>query len=370
MTEAKKQTMEEKLKILDITHKAIEKQFGKNTINRLDASAYEPVPSISTGILELDDITGVGGYPVGRIIELSGAEASGKTTVALHAIAETQKNGGICAFIDVEHSLDTTYANSLGVNLKDLWLSQPDYGEQALEVVDSLVQSGVVDLIIVDSVSALVPLAELEGEMGDQQMALQARLMSKAMRKLSGVISKTSTICLFISQLRDNIGGYGPKKVTGGGNSLKFYSSIRLDVKRIETVVKGTDAVGTMVRIETKKNKVSAPFRKCEVENEFGKGFTKANSIINLGVKYECIQKAGSWYSIGEERIGQGKDNVKKYFNEHPEMLSEIEVKVREAMKPEIMVLDEPSKPEPKVRKKKGDFKNEPEIELPIEATE
>jgi recombination protein RecA len=359
-------TTEEKLKKLDAVHNSIDKKHGKNTIRKLN-SDVEPFPSLSSGILELDEILGIGGYPLGRIVEIYGPESGGKTTIALHAIAETQKNGGICAFVDAEHALDPKYAQNLGVNLDELWLSQPDTGEAGLDVVQQLVESEVVSLIVVDSVSALTPEAEINGEMGDSHMGLQARLMSQAMRKLTGAIGKSNTVVIFINQIRMKIGVmFGSPETTTGGRALKFYASVRIDVRRKETLTKGEDAYGTTIKLKTAKNKVASPFRLVEVENTFGKGVTKLNSILNLAVKYELIDKAGSWYSYGEEKIGQGRENAKLFLEKNPDIANELELKIKEKILPEFVEFARnEEKVEAPKRRKKADKKEE-EIEVDV----
>jgi recombination protein RecA len=329
---------EEKAKALEAARLQIEKQFGAGSLIKLgshdNAAGIEVVPS---GSILLDEALGIGGYPRGRIVEIFGPESSGKTTLALHAIAEAQKLGGTAAFVDAEHALDPVYAKNLGVNIDDLWVSQPDNGEQAMEITDSLVRSGAVDVIVVDSVAALTPQAEIEGDMGDAQMGAQARLMSQALRKLTATIGKSRAILIFINQIRMKIGVmFGNPETTTGGNALKFYASVRLDVRKIETieVSKDTDALGNRVRVKVVKNKVSPPFRKIEIELMFGKGISAIGSLLDCAVKYDMIKKSGAWYSYGDEKIGQGKDNARDYLEQHPDFAQELEVKLRQKIFP------------------------------------
>ena len=310
----------------------IEKQFGKGSIMRLgDEHASMKVPSISTGSLELDIALGIGGIPRGRITEIYGPESSGKTTLTLHVIAEAQKLGGIAAFVDAEHALDPAYAKKLGVNTDELLVSQPDTGEEALEITESLVRSGAIDIVVIDSVAALVPRAEIEGEMGDAHMGLQARLMSQALRKLTAVIAKSKTSVVFINQIRHKIGVmFGSPETTTGGNALKFYASVRLDIRRIDTIKVGEDAIGNRVRVKVVKNKVSPPFRQAEFDIMYDSGISRTAGILDLGVKYNIIQKAGTWYSYKDERIGQGRENAKSYLDQHPDSAKEIEEKVKQ----------------------------------------
>jgi len=310
----------------------IEKQFGKGSIMRLgDEHASMKVPSISTGSLELDIALGIGGIPRGRITEIYGPESSGKTTLTLHVIAEAQKLGGIAAFVDAEHALDPTYAKKLGVNTDELLVSQPDTGEEALEITESLVRSGAIDIVVIDSVAALVPRAEIEGEMGDAHMGLQARLMSQALRKLTAVIAKSKTSVVFINQIRHKIGVmFGSPETTTGGNALKFYASVRLDIRRVDTIKVGEDAVGNRVRVKVVKNKVSPPFRQAEFDIMYDSGISRTAGILDLGVKYNIIQKAGTWYSYKDERIGQGRENAKSYLDQHPDSAKEIEEKIKQ----------------------------------------
>ena len=329
---AKAGVNEEKQKALEAARLQIEKQFGQGSLMKLGshegAAGIETIPS---GSILLDEALGVGGYPRGRVIEIYGPESSGKTTLALHAIAEAQKKGGIAAFIDAEHALDPVYAKNLGVNIDDLWVSQPDNGEQALEIAESLIRSGAVDIIVIDSVAALTPQAEIEGDMGDAHVGLQARLMSQALRKLTGTLSKSKTILVFINQIRMKIGVmFGNPETTTGGNALKFYASVRLEVRKIETIEKGEEeAVGNRVRVKVVKNKVAPPFRKVELEIMFGKGISASASLIDAAVKYEIIDKKGAWYTYGEEKIGQGKENAKLFIEQNPDLAAKIETLVR-----------------------------------------
>jgi recombination protein RecA len=309
----------------------IEKQFGKGAIMKLGSRESISVPVISTGCLSLDIITGVGGLPRGRVIEIYGPEASGKTTIALQAIAEAQKAGGYAAFIDAEHALDPTYARNLGVNIDELYIAQPDFGEQALEIAEILVRSGAVDIIVIDSVAALVPKAELEGDMGDSHMGLQARLMSQALRKLTAIVSRSKTAFIFLNQMREKIGVYmGNPETTTGGKALKFYSSLRIEVRKILTLKSGTEIVGGRTRIKIVKNKVSPPFKDTEVDLLFGKGISREGDIIDMAASYGIISKTGAWYSYGEEKLGQGKSTVTKLLEENPALYDEIKVKVLE----------------------------------------
>jgi len=316
---------------LEMALRQIEKQFGKGSIMKLGESTHMQVEIVPSGSIALDIALGTGGLPRGRIIEVYGPESSGKTTVALHAIAEVQKIGGQAAFIDAEHALDPSYASKLGVNIDELLLSQPDTGEQALEIAEALVRSGAVDVIVIDSVAALVPKAEIEGEMGDSHVGLQARLMSQALRKLSGAISKSKTIAIFINQLREKVGVmFGNPETTPGGRALKFYSTIRLDVRRVETIKMGNDMVGNRTRIKVVKNKVAPPFKQAEIDIMYGEGISKEGSIIDIGVEQDIVDKSGAWYSFAGERLGQGRENAKQYLKEHPEISNTIEQKIRE----------------------------------------
>ncbi len=336
MSEKKQATMEDKKKAMEAARLQIEKQFGKGSLMKMGEQAKMEIESIPSGSILLDEALGVGGFPKGRIIEVYGPESSGKTTLALHAIAESQKRGGVAAFIDAEHALDPVYARGLGVNVDDLWVSQPDTGEQALEITESLIRSSAVDIIVVDSVAALTPQAEIEGDMGDSHVGLQARLMSQALRKLTGIISKSNACLIFINQIRMKIGVmFGNPETTTGGNALKFYSSVRLEVRKIETMAKGQeDAIGNRVRVKVVKNKVAPPFRKVELEIIFGKGISASASLLDASLKYDLIQKSGSWYSIGEDRIGQGRENVKKYLEDNPESADSLMTQLRTIMFP------------------------------------
>lgn len=317
---------------LDKALKNIEKEFGKGSIMRMGDKADTQISTIPSGSLALDDALGVGGYPRGRIVEVYGPESSGKTTVALHAVAEVQKRGGTAAYIDAENALDPVYATHLGVNIDDLLLSQPDTGEQGLQITDALVTSGAIDIVVIDSVAALVPRAEIEGEMGDAHVGLQARLMSQALRKLSGTISKTKTIAIFINQIREKVGVmFGNPETTPGGRALKFYATIRLEIRRAEQIKDGTNIIGNRVRIKVVKNKVAPPFKRAEVDIMYGKGISQSGELVDMAVDKDIIDKSGSWYSYGEERIGQGRENAKTYLEEHKDMYDEIMKKVRDA---------------------------------------
>ena len=320
----------ERSRAVEAALKQIEKNFGKGAVMRLGSAEVADVPSISTGSLGLDLISGVGGIPRGRVTEIYGPESSGKTTLALHCIAEAQKAGGVAAFIDAEHALDIVYARRLGVNVDDLLVSQPDYGEQALEIAEVLVRSGGVDILVVDSVAALVPRAEIEGEMGDSHVGLQARLMSQAMRKLASVLSKSHAAMIFINQIRMKIGVmFGSPETTTGGNALKFYSSLRLDIRRIGALKSGEEVVGNRTRVKTVKNKVAPPFRTCEFDILYGSGINKLGEILDMGVAEEMISKSGAWYSYGDDRMGQGRDNAINYLKENPEACQELERRLR-----------------------------------------
>jgi recombination protein RecA len=322
----------EKGKAVEVALSQIEKQFGKGAIMRLGAEALAAdVPFIPTGSLSLDIATGIGGIPRGRITEIYGPESSGKTTLALHTIAEAQKKGGLAAFIDAEHALDVNYANKLGVNCDDLLVSQPDNGEQALEIAEILVRSGAMDVVVVDSVAALVPRAEIEGEMGDSHMGLQARLMSQALRKLTGTISKTHTSLIFINQIRMKIGVmFGNPETTTGGNALKFYASLRLDIRKIASLKDGQEIIGSRTRVKVVKNKIAPPFKEAEFDIIYGEGISKVGDVLDLGVAHDIVEKSGTWYSYGGERIGQGRENARTYLKEHPAMLEEVELKVKQ----------------------------------------
>jgi recombination protein RecA len=326
----------EKLKALELTIGKIEKDFGKGTIMKMGDHAVEDVASISSGSIALDLALGVGGYPRGRIVEIYGPESSGKTTLTIHAIAEAQKAGGIAAFIDAEHAFDRFYAAKLGVDIENLLISQPDNGEQALEITDHLIRSGAIDIVVIDSVAALTPKAEIEGEMGDSKMGLQARLMSQALRKLTANINKTNTTCIFINQLREKIGVmFGNPETTTGGNALKFYASTRVDIRRISQIKEGDEAQGNRVRVKIVKNKLAPPFRKAEFDLMYGQGISKVGEIIDLGVENEVLKKAGSWFSYGETRLGQGRDAVKQLLLDNPELAEEIENKIIEKLNSE-----------------------------------
>ncbi|HBZ25222.1 MAG TPA: recombinase RecA [Rikenellaceae bacterium] len=320
----------EKLKALQATLDKIEKDYGKGTVMKLGEQPKWEVSTIPSGSISLDFALGIGGYPRGRVVEIYGPESSGKTTLAIHAIAEAQKVGGIAAIIDAEHAFDRTYAKKLGVDVDTLLISQPDNGEQALEITDHLIRSGAIDVIVIDSVAALTPKAEIEGEMGDSKMGLQARLMSQALRKLTANISKTNTCCIFINQLRDKIGVmFGNPETTTGGNALKFYSSVRVDVRRITQLKDGEEATGNRVRAKIVKNKLAPPFRKAEFDIVFGEGISKIGEIIDLGVDFEIIKKSGSWFSYGDTKLGQGRDTVKQIILDNPALMEEIEQKIR-----------------------------------------
>lgn len=327
--------LKHKMEALEAARQQIDKEFGKGSLMRLgDSSVSKNVEVIPSGSILLDEALGVGGYPKGRIIEIYGPESSGKTTLALHAIAEAQKAGGIAAFIDAEHALDPAYAKKLGVNTDELWISQPDSGEQALEVAESLVRSGAVDIIVVDSVAALTPQAELEGDMGDSHMGLQARLMSQALRKLTGILAKSKTTIIFINQIRMKIGVmFGNPETTTGGNALKFYSSVRMDVRKIETISKGADEfIGNRVRVKIVKNKVAPPFRKVELDLYFNEGISYAGGLLDGALKYGFLEKTGSWYSYNGEKIGQGRDNAITFLKQNPDVMSELDGRLRVAM--------------------------------------
>ena len=324
--------MSDRRAALEMALRQIEKQFGKGSIMKLGEQAGLQVETVPSGSLALDIALGVGGMPRGRIIEIYGPESSGKTTVALHAIAEVQKIGGTAAFIDAEHALDPLYASKLGVNIDELLLSQPDTGEQALEIAEALVRSGAIDIIVIDSVAALVPKAEIEGEMGDSHVGLQARLMSQALRKLSGAISKSKTIAIFINQLREKVGVmFGNPETTPGGRALKFYASVRLEVRRVETIKMGNELVGNRTRIKVVKNKVAPPFKQCEIDIMYGEGISKEGSLIDIGTEMDIIQKSGAWFSFEGERLGQGRENAKQFLKDHPEIAAKIEKQIRDA---------------------------------------
>lgn len=317
---------------LDVAIRKIEKNFGKGSIMRMGDAADMKIATISSGSLAIDKALGVGGYPRGRIVEIYGPESSGKTTVALHAVAEVQRQGGTAAYIDAENALDPQYAEALGVDVDNLLLSQPDTGEEGLEIADALISSGAVDLVVVDSVAALVPRAEIEGEMGDAHVGLQARLMSQALRKLSGEINKTKTIAIFINQIREKVGVmFGNPETTTGGRALKFYSTIRMEIRRAEQIKNGTDVIGNRAKVKIVKNKVAPPFKRCEVDIMYGEGISKTGELLDMAVEKDLVNKSGAWYSYGSERIGQGRENAKKWLAEHPDQMAELMNKVRVA---------------------------------------
>jgi recombination protein RecA len=324
----------EKLKALKLTIDKIDKDFGKGSVMMMNEKSTEPMEVVSTGSIGLDVALGIGGLPRGRVIEIYGPESSGKTTIATHVIAEAQKKGGMCAFIDAEHAFDSNYAKKLGVDVDNLLISQPDYGEQALEIADRLILSGALDVVVIDSVAALVPKGELEGEMGDSKMGLHARLMSQALRKLTATISKTNTICIFINQLREKIGVmFGNPETTTGGNALKFYASVRLDIRRMAQIKDGEEAIGNHVKVKVVKNKVAPPFRSTEFDIIFGEGISKMGEIIDMGVEFGIINKSGSWFSYGSDKLGQGRDSVRQLLHDNPELATEIEAKIRAKIK-------------------------------------
>jgi recombination protein RecA len=330
---SKQELNTEKLKALQLTLEKLDKTFGKGAVMKLGDSPVEKVEVIPTGSITLDLALGINGYPKGRVVEIYGPESSGKTTLAIHAIAEVQKQGGIAAFIDAEHAFDQFYAKKLGVDIANLLISQPDNGEQALEIADNLIRSGAVDLVVIDSVAALTPKAEIEGEMGDSQMGLQARLMSKALRKLTGSISKAGCCCIFINQLREKIGVmFGNPETTTGGNALKFYASVRLDIRRSTQLKDGEEITGNRVKVKVVKNKVAPPFRKAEFDIMYGEGISKVGEIIDLGVELNILKKSGSWFSYGETRLGQGRDSIKTLLLDNPELADELEAKIKEAI--------------------------------------
>ncbi len=334
MSNERKEISKDKLKALEVTIGKIEKDFGKGTIMKLGDHAIENVQIIPSGSIALDSALGIGGYPRGRVIEIYGPEASGKTTLAIHAIAEAQKNGGIAAIIDAEHTFDRNYAEKLGVDIENLLISQPDNGEQALEITDNLIRSGALDIIVIDSVAALTPKAEIEGEMGDSKMGLQARLMSQALRKLTANISKTNTSCVFINQLREKIGVmFGNPETTTGGNALKFYASVRLDIRRTSQLKDGEEIIGNRTRVKVVKNKLAPPFRKADFDILYGEGISQLGEIVDLGVDFDIIKKSGSWFSYGDTKLGQGRDAVKMIIKDNPELYDELKTKISEALK-------------------------------------
>ena len=350
----------DKLKAAETALTQIERQFGKGSIMRLGSKEFVPISSISTGSIGVDFALGVGGLPRGRIVEIFGPESSGKTTLSLHVIAEAQKTGGLAAFIDAEHALDAEYARKLGVDVDNLLVSQPDSGEQALEIAEVLVRSGAIDIIVIDSVAALVPRAELEGEMGDSHVGLQARLMSQALRKLTGIVSKSRTSLVFINQIREKIGVmFGSPETTTGGRALKFYSSVRLDIRRTNQIKEGEEVVGSRVKVKVVKNKCAAPFRYAEFDVGYGEGISKTGELIDIGIENKIIEKSGSWFSYGDVRLGQGRENAKMFIRENADLFSEIETKVRRVLGmggPELTVIEggepsTPAKPERMVRK-------------------
>jgi len=323
----------EKLKVLQLAIDKIEKAYGKGTIMRLGDNAVEAIEAIPTGSIALDNALGIGGFPKGRVIEIYGPESSGKTTLAIHAIAEVQKKGGIAAFIDAEHAFDRGYAQKLGVDIENLLISQPDNGEQALEITENLIRSGAIDIIVIDSVAALTPKSEIEGEMGDSKMGLHARLMSQALRKLTATISRTGCCCVFINQLREKIGVmFGNPETTTGGNALKFYASVRLDIRRIGQIKDGENVVGNRTKVKVVKNKVAPPFRIAEFDIMYGEGISKMGEIVDMGVEMNIVKKSGSWFSYGDTKLGQGRDSVKQLLHDNPELSDEIEGKIREAL--------------------------------------
>jgi recombination protein RecA len=324
----------EKLKALKLTMDKIDKDFGKGSVMMMNEKGIIEQEVISTGSIGLDVALGIGGLPKGRVVEIYGPESSGKTTLAIHVIAEAQKKGGICAFIDAEHAFDSSYAQKLGVDIDNLLISQPDYGEQALEIADRLILSGAVDVVVIDSVAALVPKSELEGEMGDSKMGLHARLMSQALRKLTATINKTNTVCIFINQLREKIGVmFGNPETTTGGNALKFYASVRLDIRRMTQIKDGDEAIGNHVKVKVVKNKVAPPFRQVEFDIIYGEGISKVGEIVDMGVELGIVQKSGSWFSYNSDKLGQGRESVKQLMLDNPALATEIEVKIREKIK-------------------------------------
>ncbi len=339
---AVKEVNADKLKALQLTMEKLDKAYGKGTVMKLGDTPIEEMEVISSGSVTLDIALGVNGYPKGRIVEIYGPESSGKTTLVIHAIAECQKAGGIAAFIDAEHAFDQFYAQKLGVNVNELLISQPDNGEQALEIADNLIRSGAIDLIVIDSVAALTPKAEIEGEMGDSQMGLQARLMSKALRKLTGSISKAKCTCIFINQLREKIGVmFGNPETTTGGNALKFYASVRIDIRRAAQIKDGEEVVGNHIKVKVVKNKVAPPFRRAEFDIMYGEGISKVGEIVDLGVEFNILKKSGSWFSYGETRLGQGRDAVKNLIGDNPELMEELEAKIKGALGNQPAIVEE-----------------------------
>ncbi len=334
MSKEEKSEKSEKFKALKLTMDKIDKDFGKGSVMMMNEKAVTEIEVISTGSIGLDVALGIGGLPRGRVIEIYGPESSGKTTLAIHVIAEAQKKGGMCAFIDAEHAFDSIYAQKLGVDIDNLLISQPDYGEQALEIADRLILSGALDVVVIDSVAALVPKSELEGEMGDSKMGLQARLMSQALRKLTATINKTNTICIFINQLREKIGVmFGNPETTTGGNALKFYSSVRLDIRRAAQIKDGDEVIGNHIKVKVVKNKVAPPFRIAEFDIVYGEGISKAGEIVDMGVELGIVQKSGSWFSYNGDKLGQGRESVKQLMVDNPAMADELETKIREKIK-------------------------------------
>jgi recombination protein RecA len=339
---AVKEVNADKLKALQLTMEKLDKAYGKGTVMKLGDAPIEEMEVISSGSVTLDIALGVNGYPKGRIVEIYGPESSGKTTLAIHAIAECQKAGGSAAFIDAEHAFDQFYAQKLGVNVNELLISQPDNGEQALEIADNLIRSGAIDLIVIDSVAALTPKAEIEGEMGDSQMGLQARLMSKSLRKLTGSISKAKCTCIFINQLREKIGVmFGNPETTTGGNALKFYASVRIDIRRAAQIKDGEEVVGNHIKVKVVKNKVAPPFRRAEFDIMYGEGISKVGEIVDLGVEFNILKKSGSWFSYGETRLGQGRDAVKNLIGDNPELMEELEAKIKGALGNQPAIVEE-----------------------------
>jgi recombination protein RecA len=331
--DASKEINKEKLKALQLTIDKIDKDYGKGTIMRMGEKPTNDVPTISSGSIGLDVALGIGGYPRGRVVEIFGPESSGKTTLAIHAMAEAQKAGGIAAFIDAEHAFDRFYAEKLGVDIENLLISQPDNGEQALEITDALIRSGAIDIIVIDSVAALTPKSEIEGDMGDSKMGLQARLMSQALRKLTANINKTNTCCVFINQLRDKIGVmFGNPETTTGGNALKFYASMRVDIRKMQQIKEGEEILGSRTKVKIVKNKLASPFKKAEFDIMYGEGISKSGEIVDLGVELEIIKKSGSWFSYGETKLGQGRDSVKNLLRDNPELMLELEKKIMAAL--------------------------------------